>query len=126
MNPDAYKNALLLTARVTAGLAIGCGGTVSPTVDTPAPTPDPVTTAPPTTKTPEPEPTQKSVGLACSPPEKECCTAIFDAIEKDWSQYSKTDYRVLSACCKQEDPMYTRAACTPWGPPMPPDMMEIA
>lgn len=128
MSPDTYKEALLITARVTAGLAIvGCGGTVS--VDT-HPDPEPVTTTTPPpnpsdTKTPEAEPSQQRVGLECTPPETECCSAIFDRIEKDWSQYSKIDYRVIAGCCKEFDPKFTRAACTPWGPPMPPSIEEL-
>ena len=123
---NAYEEALLVTARVTAGLTlIGCGGTVA--VET-HPDPEPATTAPPPktdTKTPEAEPTQRRVGLECTPPETECCNAIFDRIEQDWSQYSKIDYRVIAGCCKEFDPKFTRAACTPWGPPMPPSLMEL-
>lgn len=138
MIPDAHREALLVTARVTqslfqrvlagsagcAGLAlIGCGGSVAVPTDTHVPVPDPTSTQPPTAVNP-PEPAQRSVGLACNPPQAECCNAIFDRIDKDWAEYSKVNHEVLWKCCQQEDPNFTRAACTPWGPPMPPEMVS--
>jgi hypothetical protein len=118
-----YEEALLVTARVTAGLFLaGCGGSIA----TPDPAPQPTSTSQPpakaTASSPMPDPSQKPLGLACDPPETECCTAILDRIEADWSQYSKTDPKVLSQCCNIDNNK-TRPACTPWGPPMPPAMV---
>ncbi len=120
---NAYEEALAITARVTAGLVLaGCGGSVAD----PAP-PEPTSTSQPSPQQPPtqasaPAPTEQPFGLRCDPPETECCTAILDGIEADWSQYSKTDPKVLSQCCKIDNTI-TRPACTPWGPPTPPAMV---
>ena len=116
---SAYEEALWITARVTAGLVlVGCGGTIESSNDPPPSNPHPPATATNNTKPPMPEPSQGRIGTYCDPPETACCNAIFDAVDKDWSNYSKYS-NVIYPCCKQEDPNFTRAACTPWGPPMP-------
>lgn len=65
--------------------------------------------------------------------EKTCCTAFVAAVEKQWSNVdpdagpgflAEVDWSYTTRCCGVlGNPR--GVACTPWGPPVPPEMIDL-
>lgn len=60
--------------------------------------------------------------FAKTPENVACCTAILDEIEKSWQFSTENQWACCATTAPDPEQPFHRMACTPWGPPMPPEM----
>lgn len=58
--------------------------------------------------------------VAADPSVDNCCKAIIAHVDTTTADYSKASPTLPTCCGANDYPMGT--ACTPWGPPMPPEL----
>lgn len=133
MNDTALQRALLATARVAGAVALfGCAPTTASVL------PEPTTsTAVDSDVVDEPDEDGECAGLLdelveqmsedpsdteVDRPTRACCTDLVDDIETNgWSQENDPGDALWVCCAALDYPV--GLACTPWGPPAPPDML---